>query len=99
LIRQASSLWAKYTVGRGALKGFYVGACAVHRGVLFYPTGPNAPGYTTVDAIGGEAGARWSPAVSARNLTDEIYNTSSTGANNIEPSARPTAQMSLSWRF
>ncbi len=97
--RQASSLWAKYTVGRGALKGLYVGAGAFHRGVLYYSTGANAPGYTTLDATVGYAGARWSAAVSARNLTDELYNIGSTGANNIEPSAPPTAQVSLSWRF
>ncbi|MFM9080380.1 MAG: TonB-dependent receptor domain-containing protein, partial [Opitutaceae bacterium] len=97
--RQASSLWAKYSVGRGALKGLYFGAGAFHRGTLYYSTGADAPGYTTLDATVGYAGARWSAAVSARNLTDELYNIGSTGANNIDPSVPPTMQMSLSWRF
>ena len=97
--RQASSLWAKYTVGRGALKGLYFGAGAFHRGTLYYSTGADAPGYTTIDATLGYAGGRWTAAVSARNLTDELYNIGSTGANNIDPSVPPTAQMTLSWRF
>ena len=38
-------------------------------------------------------------AVQAQNLTDEVYNIGSTGANNIDPSLPPTVQVSLSLRF
>ena len=97
--RQASSIWAKYTVGRGALKGIFLAGGLFHRGVLYYSTGVDAPGYTTLDMTAGYSGRNWTAAVQARNLTDEVYNIGSTGANNIDPSLPPTVQVSLSLRF
>jgi iron complex outermembrane receptor protein len=97
--RQASSLWAKYTVGRGTFKGLFLAGGFFHRGTLYYSTGADAPGYTTVDLSAGYASGRWTAALQARNVTDELYNIGSTGANNIEPSAPPTVQFTFGLRF
>jgi iron complex outermembrane receptor protein len=93
------SFWAKYQVSAGRFKGVYFGAGMFHRGVLIYSTGPNAPGYTTLDMTAGYATKRWSIAVSGRNLTDEIYNIGSTGSTNIDPSTPPTLQATFTYSF
>lgn len=97
--RQASSVWTKYTVGSGALRGFFVAGGLFHRGVLYYSTGANAPGYSTLDATVGYAAKSWTVTVAGRNLTDELYNIGSTGANNIDPSLPPSVLVTLGWRF
>jgi iron complex outermembrane receptor protein len=97
--KEAWSLWAKYSVASGRLKGFQVGAGFFHRGTLFYATGVNSPGYTTLDMTAGYSAARWSVQMSARNLTDEVYNIGSTGANNIDGSVPPSVQATFTYRF
>ena len=96
---QASSIWARYAPSSGRLKGFHIGAGFFHRGSLIYSSGPNAPGYTTLDMTVGYSSKRWAISVSGRNLTDELYNIGSTGSANIDPSMGPSAQMTLSWRY
>ena len=97
--KQAWSLWSKYTLSSGPLKGLYAGLGCFHRGTLFYSTGVNSPGYTTWDATAGYTARRWSLSVSARNLLDELYNIGSTGAANIDASAPTTVQSAFTWRF
>lgn len=96
---QAWSLWARYAPASGRLKGFHVGAGFFHRGTLIYASGPNAPGYTTLDMTVGYATKRWAISVSGRNLTDELYNIGSTGSANIDPSVPPTVQGTFTLRF
>ena len=97
--KEAWSLWTKYNFPSGPLKGLSLGAGFFHRSPLFYSTGTNTPGYTTLDATVGYTRRQWSLTVSARNLTDEIYNIGSTGANNIDVSIPPTVQSSITYRF
>ncbi len=97
--KEAWSLWTKYNFPSGPLKGLSLGAGFFHRGTLFYSTGTNTPGYTTLDATVGYTRRQWSFTVAARNLTDEIYNIGSTGANNIDVSIPPTVQSSITYRF
>ena len=97
--KEAWSFWAKYSVPTGQLKGLYFGAGCFHRGTLFFATGTNSPGYTTLDLSAGYSARRWSVSVSARNLTDELYNIGSTGAANIDVSLPPTVQTAFTWKF
>lgn len=95
----AWSLWSKYSWTRGALAGFGLGLGAFHRGEMKYATGARSPGYTTVDASVGYRAERWSFQLFAKNLTDELYNIGSTGADNIDISSPLSFTGTLTWHF
>lgn len=97
--KQSGSLWAKYSIRNGALSGLYFGGGIFHRGTLFFATGVNSPGYTTLDLMAGYRVGNWDLKVRAANVTDELYNIGSTGGANIDISTPPSLLFSAEWRF
>lgn len=97
--KESWSLWTKYTLSAGRMKGLFAGGGVFHRGTLFFSTGTPSPGYTTIDLIAGYSTKKWSFTVSARNITDALYNIGSTGATNIDISPPMTVRGSLTHRF
>jgi iron complex outermembrane receptor protein len=93
------SFWTKYSFRSGSLSGFYVGGGVFHRGTLFFASGVNSPGYTTLDLLAGYASEKWNFKVRVANVTDELYNIGSTGGANIDISTPPSLQLSLDFRF
>jgi len=97
--QESWSLWTKYSLTAGRLKGLFVGGGLFHRGTLFFSTGVNSPGYTTLDLMAGYATEDWSFKVRVANVTDELYNIGSTGGANIDISTPPSLQATMEFRF
>jgi iron complex outermembrane receptor protein len=97
--KESWSIWTKYRIQSGNLRGLYFGGGFFHRGTLFFSTGANSPGYTTLDLMAGYASANWNFKIRAANVTDELYNIGSTGGANIDISTPPSLLFSAEMRF